>query len=319
MNELIEQAVNAVIRPPRREYEPDNLPLEMRAGGVEFSRLPMKIYNARNQVIIGSIYIEKSVDIMSGIPCAIYMHGNASSQLEGQFLVPNLCPHGVAVFLFDFAGCGASEGDYITLGKFEKEDIDYLMNFLVNSFNFSKFSVWGRSMGAATAIMARNPRLVSKVVDSAYTSIYDVCQAIAVDFGVPQFACPLVLWILKLNIQDIMDFDMNTVSVLKYAKMEGNCPMIMGHAVDDEFVPFKQGKELFDSYSNPNKFMIELENGHNGVRPMEYLTKCFTFILNHFGIEVPNYRANRFFGFEACDEHFKNFQDMVNSSQKAEA
>jgi pimeloyl-ACP methyl ester carboxylesterase len=110
---------------------------------------------------------------MDGGPCVVYMHGNASSQWEGQFLIPNLCPRGIAVFCFDFAGCGASDGEFISLGHFETMDVEFLLQSLLETFRLGPFVLWGRSMGAATSLLVRHPAVVGIVVDSAYTSIPD--------------------------------------------------------------------------------------------------------------------------------------------------
>jgi hypothetical protein len=56
-------------------------------------------------------------------PCVIYLHGNASSRLEGRALVDLLVPYDIAYCILDFAGCGLSGGDFISLGYFEKEDV----------------------------------------------------------------------------------------------------------------------------------------------------------------------------------------------------
>jgi hypothetical protein len=55
-------------------------------------------------------------------PCVIYLHGNSSSRLEGLSLLELLIPYDISVILMDFAGCGISEGYYISLGYYEKFD-----------------------------------------------------------------------------------------------------------------------------------------------------------------------------------------------------
>ena len=57
------------------------------------------------------------------IPVVIYMHGNYGARVE---LIPQLSyllNLGLAVFAFDFAGSGKSDGEYVSLGYFEREDL----------------------------------------------------------------------------------------------------------------------------------------------------------------------------------------------------
>lgn len=39
-------------------------------------------------------------------PCVIYLHGNASSRMEGLSLIELLIPYDISVVVLDFAGCG---------------------------------------------------------------------------------------------------------------------------------------------------------------------------------------------------------------------
>ena len=55
--------------------------------------------------------------------------------------------------LFDFPGCGNSKGDYITYGLTEKYDVDSVLRRLEVEVGYKEFYIWGRSMGAAVAIL----------------------------------------------------------------------------------------------------------------------------------------------------------------------
>jgi len=54
--------------------------------------------------------------------------------------------------LWDFNGCGNSEGDYVTLGLGESEDGIQVLDELHTTFLYSKVFLWGKSMGAVTAM-----------------------------------------------------------------------------------------------------------------------------------------------------------------------
>ena len=51
------------------------------------------------------------------MPVVIYLHGNSSSRLEGLKIAKELFKKKINLFVFDFAGCGQSEGEYISLGS----------------------------------------------------------------------------------------------------------------------------------------------------------------------------------------------------------
>jgi len=52
-------------------------------------------------------------------PIVIYAHGNSSSRCEAIQHLKELLRLQISVFAFDFAGCGKSDGEYISLGYYE--------------------------------------------------------------------------------------------------------------------------------------------------------------------------------------------------------
>jgi pimeloyl-ACP methyl ester carboxylesterase len=77
----------------------------------------------------------------------------------------------ITVFAFDFAGCGNSEGKYITLGVNESEDTEAVVLVLKNDPQVGGIGLWGRSMGVVTAILyaERDPTINGIVLDSPYS------------------------------------------------------------------------------------------------------------------------------------------------------
>lgn len=55
--------------------------------------------------------------------CMIYLHGNASCRLEGLHYAELLASWDINLCVLDFASCGMSMGEYITMGVYESEDV----------------------------------------------------------------------------------------------------------------------------------------------------------------------------------------------------
>uniref|UniRef100_UPI0035C7604D CocE/NonD family hydrolase n=1 Tax=Serratia quinivorans TaxID=137545 RepID=UPI0035C7604D len=53
---------------------------------------------------------------------------------------------------FDFSGCGNSEGDWVTLGFKEKDDLKSIIEYLYEHKRVSVVGLWGRSMGATSSL-----------------------------------------------------------------------------------------------------------------------------------------------------------------------
>jgi alpha/beta superfamily hydrolase len=45
-------------------------------------------------------------------------------------VVPWLLPENISVFAFDFSGAGLSDGDYLSLGYYEKADVSTVVDYL---------------------------------------------------------------------------------------------------------------------------------------------------------------------------------------------
>ena len=86
----------------------------------------------------------------------IYLHGNASARVEVLPQLSFLLASGVfGVVSIDFTGSGLSDGDYVSLGYFERYDLECILQHLQHTYRGSNLEIvlWGRSMGASTALM----------------------------------------------------------------------------------------------------------------------------------------------------------------------
>lgn len=96
-------------------------------------------------------------------------------------IAPYILGANMTLFCFDFAGCGKSEGEFISLGWHERDDVNVIVNFLRASRKVSTIGLWGRSMGAATALMhsSRDPTIAGLVLDSAFSDLRQLVRELA--------------------------------------------------------------------------------------------------------------------------------------------
>jgi len=60
----------------------------------------------------------------------VYCHGNAGNKMEGLVAADVLIPAGMDLLAFDFSGCGNSEGQWVTLGWKETDDLRAVLQWL---------------------------------------------------------------------------------------------------------------------------------------------------------------------------------------------
>lgn len=160
-----QQLVNAIIRPPRCNYSLEHLgPKTFKIGDKKFYRRDFELRNPRGLLLMCSQW-SPEVRANDVLPCVIYMHGNSSARLEGIPQLLTVLALGATMLSFDFAGSGLSDGEYVSLGAFEKDDLKAVIEYLREEGLTSSIALWGRSMGAATAMLhgERDPSIAGMV------------------------------------------------------------------------------------------------------------------------------------------------------------
>lgn len=174
--------VNAIIRPPRCQYSTLQLgPTEFHFVGRNFRRADFHLTNPRNMRLECSWWEPLEPDRpAAALPCVIYMHGNSSARLESLPCLSTVLSLGATLLAFDFSGSGLSEGEYVSLGAFEKDDLAVVIEHLRSTQRVSTIALWGRSMGAATALLhgERDPSIAGMVLDSAFADLTMLAEEI---------------------------------------------------------------------------------------------------------------------------------------------
>lgn len=120
-----QELVNAIIRPPRCTYELSQLgPKSFDYCGKVFERRDFELRNQRGLKVVCSIW-EPAPQCRHNhvLPCVIYMHGNSSARVEALTQLSLVLSLGATLVSFDFCGSGRSDGNYVSLGAFEKDDL----------------------------------------------------------------------------------------------------------------------------------------------------------------------------------------------------
>lgn len=309
---LHRMAVNAIIRPPRALYDKSKIPNTVNVPSYgPVIRQEASFTNDRGQRLVGSYYAPN--EDIANVPCVIYLHGNASCQLEGTFLVPIFVPHRCAVFCFDTSGCGNSEGEYISLGYYESADLKAAIKFLKDKYRVGKIGIWGRSMGAATGLISLHfDEIAVAVIDSPFVSLREMIFEVAKNFPVPTFLIKGYALCLKRKINLIMDFSINDVNPLESAK---NCtkPLFLIHGENDTFIPCQHSQRIFQEYAGTKKSIeIVPDANHNTVRPHYVNILAILHIANELGLTIDVESIPTIQDTSSCF-HFENTGNMLEN------
>lgn len=296
-----QELVNAIIRPPRANYTLDNLgPQEFSFGGKTFARIDYDLQNERGMKICCSHW--QPVDrAASQLPCVIYMHGNSSARVEAIPQLTLVLSLGCTVLAFDFSGSGQSGGDHVSLGYFEREDLKVVIEHLRQSGSVSYVALWGRSMGAATALLHgdRDPSIAAMVLDSPFTDLHSLAVEM-VDKGreaglsVPNWVVKAAIRLIRNSVRQTAGFDIRNLSPIAHADSTF-IPALFVAGEQDDFILPHHSQRIYERYGG-DKNLILVEGDHNSPRPKFLFDSVGIFLQNYLQIPIdwslpvnPNY------------------------------
>lgn len=285
-----------IIRPPRAEYSLDELgPKAFRIDGASGSyiREDIQLANLRGERLECShfrAHPARGKDAPRASPCVVYLHGNCSSRLEALDVLDELLPRGFSVFCFDFTGSGHSDGEYVTLGHNEEQDLQVVLEHLRKSIYVNSIALWGRSMGAATSIFraAEDHSIAACILDSPFASLPDVARELAqsIKLKMPEIMIGAMLKRIRGEIKSRTDVDIEELRPIDSAP-KARAPALFAVAKDDEFVQAHHTFALHDAWGGEERELVTLGGGHNSSRPREFLSHAADFLQEQFKKREP--------------------------------
>jgi len=279
LSRLKDDYAKLIIRPARHVYEVRDLgPKRFRTQGSTYIRKDLELKNGRDQKLVCSHFVPvKSPHARR--PCVVYLHGNCSSRCEVYSVLPFLLWHGLTVFCLDFSGSGLSGGEHISLGWHEEQDLLVVLEHLRKDPSVASLGLWGRSMGAATAVLraSQGEQLAACVLDTPFSSLSLVAKELV------HSVCPLPnllvntgLSALRREVLSKADFDLHELEPAQFAH-EATCPALLAFAEDDVFVQPHHTKMVYDAWAG-EKMLFTFTGGHNAPRPEWFLEEAARFL-----------------------------------------
>ena len=309
-----------IIRPPRDEYVlyeldfPFNL---VENPDFIYIREDYTVLSKRGYLMECSFF---RADITKRIPyirpVVIYLHGNSSSRIEGTKMALFLLNKGIDLFVFDFPGCGKSEGEYISLGYYEKEDVSSIVDFVEKFPGVGKIGIWGRSMGAATALMYsyQDKRIKAQCIDSPFANFKDLAIKLCKQhIYIPEFVINTILYFLKKTIRKKNDLEIENLKPIEFSKLS-KTPAFFIHAMKDDLIPYEQTIKIYEEYSGIKSINIT-EGDHNTPRQKQLINKIITFFIKYLD---ENYKEekNNFEESESSEESSED-ENKINTTYKS--
>ncbi len=173
----------------------------------------------------------------------LFCHGNAGNISHRLESIQQFVSLGFSVLIFDYRGYGKSEGSPDEKGTYKDAMAAHKYVTEVKGFASKDILVFGRSLGGSIAAwLAKETDPGALVVESAFTSVPDIAGDVY----------PII------PVKLVSRFSYSTIDYIK----ETSCPVLVIHSTEDDLIPFKHGKTLYESAGEPKKSMW-IKGGHN--------------------------------------------------------
>lgn len=189
------------------------------------------------------------------------------------------------VLLFDYRahGAGRAEGELVTLGHRELEDMQSAIEYARSRVENPLLGLLGGSMGASVALMAaaRDPHVRAVWADSPFTSQRDVINNVwHRQTHLPGYP---VLDLAEKLFESRTGHRWIDFAPIDEIKNLGNRPLFIVHGASDTMVPIDQAYRLYAAAPGPKELWIEDDIEHCGVYftyRTEYVERCLKFFNN---------------------------------------
>ena len=162
----------------------------------------------------------------------IISHGFKSNRYGAVKYVDSYMDLGFNCIIYDLRDHGENKKTTLSLGQFESEDLEKLIEDSYSRYGNIKLGLHGESMGAATSLMvlAKKPKVDFVVADCGFSNLYDLLHA-AYDVAKVGTVLPSVNIAMKLR----YGYDMKKTSP-KDALVGNEIPICFIHGEADTFI-----------------------------------------------------------------------------------
>lgn len=211
----------------------------------------------------------------------IILHGYNSNRVTCNKYANILLDMGYNTLCPDMRACGETGGKGVTFGVCESQDVRLWIDYIYSIDKDAEISLYGISLGAATAIMVASARDDIHAVISycSYASLKEIVldrmTAKKVPLVIAKIMYPFLRVYMRLRFGRC-DLDTDISKAIKKVK----CPILIMHSNGDRFTNIRHAYKLHSA--RPDAMFVEYEGAPHarsyGVYPEEYRKNVVTFI-----------------------------------------
>jgi fermentation-respiration switch protein FrsA (DUF1100 family) len=209
-------------------------------------------------------------------------HGYKNNRAELLAEAAMLADHGYGVLLTTVRAHDYSDGERISFGTREMDDLDAWYRYLLTrpDVDAERIAVLGNSYGGALAIQyaAQNPAIKAVVAHSAFSSLDDtVSTSVSFFSDLPPFPfAPLIVFWAERE----AGFTAADIDTTRWVAAISPRPILLLQGGSDIVISPESGERLYAAAGEPKELWYEPDLGHvmfDGARPGEFESRVTAF------------------------------------------
>ena len=173
----------------------------------------------------------------------LFFHGNAGNISHRGESIAIFHRLGLDVLIVDYRGFGHSQGSTSEKGLYRDAIASWRWLTEQRGYSAGAVILFGRSLGGVVAAqLASQVQPLGLILESSFSSARDTARALF----------PLLSRLVPLR------YELDAAQYVKRA----TCPILVLHSPEDDVIPYRLGRKLFDAAPNPKRF-VDLRGGHN--------------------------------------------------------
>jgi uncharacterized protein len=195
----------------------------------------------------------------------LVQHGYKNDRTSILPVAKILADHGYGVLMVDLRACGCSDGELVSFGLYESNDLEAAYQYLLRrqDVDAARIGAYGLSMGGVVVLLyaAKNPNIKAVIADSAFTSLQDeVAIGVKNMTGLPAFPfASMIQWFAERK----AGFNANQIAPIHLiGKISPRPVFLMQGGADTQIRP-DSGFRLYEGAGEPRELWFEpkLEHG----------------------------------------------------------
>ncbi len=216
----------------------------------------------------------------------VFSHGYAGDCSPDLKYAPLFHEAGFNVFLFDYRGHGASQGDWTSLVYFERSDLLAALDFL-RTLGIARVGLIGFSMGGAIALSTSplSPMVVGTVSDSTFAELKSIVRNAAIVRRVPPPLASVIGWLVVALASIRLRANLFSADPIHWVGKISPCPVLIMHGAADEGVPVSEAYRLYNAAREPKELWIVPGANHREIEAVaaeEYRRRVVQFFEQAF-------------------------------------